>query len=157
MDFFQFLIIVIACAGAGFVIYGIIPGKTPAAESGAKLDEKLSAFGETITEADNAINELNDLSRDVFAQFDEKYKELLFLYNMIDEKKREEGADRSAASVSAAVGRGAVKPRARGYHNEKFDKVEEMAKAGLGADEIAERLKVGKGEVSLILGLSRRG
>ena len=103
MDFFQFMLIICFIIGTGFVLYSIVNFY------GAKendedilgfgdINEKLSAFDNSISEADSAINELNNMSQNVFKEIDDKYKELLFLYKLIDEKRNGSKSDSDSGS-----------------------------------------------------------
>ncbi|MCL2415176.1 MAG: hypothetical protein FWD01_00010 [Defluviitaleaceae bacterium] len=100
MDFFQWILIIFLICGVALVVYSLrnfYGTKTESdhsegvadVEIDSQLAEKLSTYKNYVTEADEAINELNDVSRSVFREFDNKYQELLFLYNLVEEKKQE--------------------------------------------------------------------
>jgi len=172
MDFFQWILIICLIVGGGFVLYSVVnfhgarkddeESSLPNAED--RLAEKLSVYQSSVEEADEAINELNDVSKSVFKEFDGKYQELLFLYNLIEEKKQElEG--QPALTMPAAAPRRQVdyviddstKKSTLPMTSPKFANVLELKNKGLSIDEIAQQLNIGKGEVSLILNLGGGG
>lgn len=108
MDFVQVLLIIGAVAGGGLVAVSFIGPKTediplPPPPQEMFLDKRLEDMGSTISEADNIITELGGMSRDVMKEMDQKYNELLFLYNLIDEKKEEISTRPKAAAPAASM------------------------------------------------------
>jgi hypothetical protein len=93
MDFFIYILILMLVVGAFFVIYGGFAKKEPAAGQEEKeellsLTQKLDTLESSVYEADEAVHMLGDMSKNVFKEFDSKYQELLFLYNLVDEKQK---------------------------------------------------------------------
>ena len=94
MDFFIYILILMLIVGAGFVIYGIITKKDVAnvqlddGEELFSLAQKLETLESSVYEADEAVHMLGDMTKNVFKEFDSKYQELLFLYNLVDEKQK---------------------------------------------------------------------
>jgi len=97
MDFFIYILILMLLVGAIMVIYGIIShrGTAIASQSDAaevpellSLEKKLDTLETSVYEADEAVHMLGDMSKNVFKEFDSKYQELLFLYNLVDEKQK---------------------------------------------------------------------
>ena len=96
MDFFVYILILMLIVGAVFIIYGSIrqrEAKASSLDEGdgqelLSLEQKLDTLGTTVYEADEAANMLGDMSKNVFKEFDSKYQELLFLYNLVDEKHK---------------------------------------------------------------------
>jgi len=93
MDFFIYILILMLLVGAFFVVYGSIVLKD--AKSAPKEEQellsiakKLDTLESSVFEADEAVNMLDDMSKNVFKEFDSKYQELLFLYNLVDEKQK---------------------------------------------------------------------
>lgn len=120
------------------------------------LDEAKGAellLNKSINDADNAIEELNKLCSDAFEEFEEKYQEMLFLYQMIDEKKKEvfEKNEIKASSGSSAK---ASKQKSN-YTNPKLKDIRKLQKQGLTIPEIAKKLNMGQGEVKLISELGK--
>jgi len=96
MDFFIYILILMLFVGAFFVVYGSITKREVQANSQDKgnepellsLAQKLDTLESSVYEADEAVNLLGDMSKNVFKEFDSKYQELLFLYNLVDEKQK---------------------------------------------------------------------
>lgn len=162
MDFFTYMLTVTMVVGAGFVFYGAFAKDKQAVSDNPgvfSLEEKLSSLETTVTEADEAANALDDMTKNVFKEFDDKYQALLFLYNLIDDKQRSlEKAETPSVSSPVASPRSAT--QADALHtakklglNPKYDVVFELHSAGKSLDAIAKELNMGKGQVSLILNL----
>jgi len=165
MDFFLFMLICSFIIGTGFILYSVVNfhGQSAAEAEGAsytKIEDKIEAFGTSLSEADHTLVELDDKSRAVMQELDTKYQELLFLYNMIDQKKTETTASAAGSAATAArrldVAVGDDKRR-RQYKNTRLLKILELQNAGLSVSEIAKKMNMGKGEVSLILSLGKDG
>jgi len=97
MDFFIYILILMMFVGAFFVIYGAFMKKesVDATQQGGQdepellsLAQKLDTLETSVYEADEAVHLLGDMSKNVFKEFDSKYQELLFLYNLVDEKQK---------------------------------------------------------------------
>ena len=95
MDFFQVVLILTGLTGVGFILYSIVnfhgkkqPDEARAAEV-MEISRKIDVFDSTIKDADDLYNNLDSLKNDVMKEFDQKYQEMLFLYNLIDDKKKE--------------------------------------------------------------------
>jgi len=97
MDFFIYILILMMFVGAFFVIYGAFMKKenADAIQQGGEgepellsLAQKLDTLETSVYEADEAVHLLGDMSKNVFKEFDSKYQELLFLYNLVDEKQK---------------------------------------------------------------------
>lgn len=136
MDYIMIIIIIILAIGLGIVIYSIFMKDN-------ELENRFSTL-----EADNAMDEFNNLSKDVFTEFDEKYKELLFLYEMLDSKKND-----STKEVKEAVKKAEEKISI--MVNPKLKEILELKNKGMSISNIAKTLNMGQGEVQLILNLSR--
>lgn len=110
--------------------------------------------------SDAALNEINKTSRIVLDEIEEKYQAMLFLYNLLEEKKKE------IVSITESVKAPPVrqkpmyepvsKPARTGSSNAKHDKIRELYSNGLEIPEIAKKMNVGQGEVKLILDLAKR-
>ena len=119
----------------------------------SKLDEHWAQINKTLDEfhttANNAISELND-----------KYQEMLFLYSLIDDKKKEVLYTSSTDPLSISKKPEPVaKPRpvvekGRSNHPRRKDIIN-LSKQGLSVSEIAQELNVGQDMVSLILEMGK--
>ncbi len=118
------------------------------------LDEAKGAellLNKAIDDADNAIEELNKLCSDAFDEFEEKYQEMLFLYQMIEEKKKEEFS--SEENLNFIVSN--KEKNKSNYSNPKLKDIRKLQKQGLSIPEIAKKLNMGQGEVKLISELGK--
>lgn len=179
MDFVQILLII--CGAAGLVMVAVsFLKKSDAGDTdyrdGRYLETKLAAMDTTISEADSAITELGGMSRGVLKEIDQKYNELLFLYNLIDEKKKEietvklaEPAGKARYTEPDDFGllpeddlpdlpepddEYTEPPRDFTIKNPRYARILELKKQGMNAKDIARELGMGQGEVSLIMSIS---
>lgn len=113
-------------------------------------ERAIAAVGVSVGEADNAAEELHKLAGSVIGEIENKYQELLFLYNLIDEKKKELYAE--YGSMNAAKEKAPKKI----LKHPKQQEIIKLAGEGAAVREIAKRLGMGQGEVSLILELGSR-
>ena len=175
MDVFISVLIFSFFCGAGLIVYSVINFHGAGERKDVpytQLADKLDAFDTSLSEADSAIAELDGKSRAVFQELDDKYRELLFLYNMIDEKKAalEDAPARSPRTDSAKTARARLaadtigKPRVdvvvddrsrRRLQSPRAKKILELQAEGLDVSAIAKKLGMGKGEVTLILELGK--
>ncbi len=115
-------------------------------------------------EVRNKILELNEYGEYLKAELDKKHKELLFLYQMIIEKQKEIQIDKLEQQVGISnadnnysnkktykdeIAKNEVKSRKINYNKEILD----MSLAGYSPEEVARKLKIGKGQVELVLNL----
>lgn len=172
MDFFQITLIIGVITGFSFVFFSFF-GKgekndgVPKNDGDFFLEKKLEAMESGISEADNVLAELGNVSQNVFSELDRKYNELLFLYNLIDEKKNELTASSSpvkagenthehtAAEAAASVASDGMPESA--YKNPRLKRILELKQSGMSIGQIAKELDMGQGEVSLIMGLFNYG
>jgi len=166
MDFFVYVLIVMMFVGAGLVIYGAFFGNkfqenSQENDEFTSLAQKLGALETSVFEADEAANILDDMTKNVFKEFDNKYQDMLFLYNLIDEKQKKLAT--SGHRVDVAVGAQpdgdsivAVNNKKVGI-NPKFSNVLQLSAEGKSIEQIAKQLNMGKGQVALILNLGGAG
>ncbi|MCL2702282.1 MAG: DUF742 domain-containing protein [Defluviitaleaceae bacterium] len=162
MDIIQVLLITGVVAGLVIVILSFfgpkrngIPDKPPL---DMILDKRLEVMDTTISEADNIITELNGMSQNVINEMDQKYTELLFLYNLIDEKKKAI----ETAPIIAFPGAMQLKQELKPDHkpkpktlNPRSARILELSRSGMSVAQIAKELDMGQGEVSLIMSMSK--
>jgi len=152
MDFFIFmLVLMLVIGGICIVIASISFNKNDAEAQDEYIENKLEILGSSVSEADEAISELSDMSKNMMKELDNKYQELLYLYNLIDEKQKDTIASSDTKATSKAVA--PAKKNAIAAINPKFARVFEMYEAGANIEDIAIEMDMGKGEVGLILNL----
>lgn len=146
--------------GIGVIIFSIIKFK-PEENSNTDVDKTVEKLATSIGEADNAIEEINKLSRNVLDEINIKYQELLYLYSLIDEKERELSSTYKNIDVSIqnTTDSKPAKPRnvasVVNANNPKHKEILELKNNGLNISEIAKKLNLGQGEVTLVLELGK--
>lgn len=143
--------------------------------------QKRERLIKTIDEADDAIDQLNSLSKDIFEEQEQKYQELLYLYQIIDDKKRElseiwektdpvfdnhiqieKTADEALDDIHDTENKDMEDVEqfalnSFSINNPKYSEIIDLYDRGNTVTDIAKQLDIGQGEVSLILKLKKRG
>jgi len=111
----------------------------------------IRAINASMSEADQTMEEINRTAKSIFDEMEEKHQELLFLYNMIEERKNEEVGPASDIIFTEP------RPKQRADHlkNPKLGKIKALSDEGLTEEEIARALGIGQGEVKLILSIGK--
>ena len=112
-----------------------------------RTDEALKAIEASVSEADQAIEEMNKMAKNIFEEIDNRYQELLFLYNMIDEKS----AGLKTHHTNLVINEKTRIP----YTNPKLVKIQKLFEEGQSIADIARGMNMGQGEVKLILDLGK--
>jgi len=164
----DWLVYVCLAVGAMLTLYSAIflkPGK--GAEEGGDINmERVERVLEVMDSADNTADELYKLSQDVVSEIDDKYQQLLYLYNMIDEKAAKLGSTGSIdISVDDSINFSKEKEKTKeiasrkglnpNLINEKYRAVFDLYNKGNDIPEIARALSIGQGEVKLVLELGK--
>ena len=127
MDIFNLIFIFIMVLGFMIIILSILKiNKYNNATPISNVDSYIKEMKDTIDQADLAIDDLNLMSEQIFKRFDEKQKQLLFLYE--NNKKSKYISNHPMA-----------------------DKIKELHKQNMSVSDIAKVLNIGKGEVELII------
>lgn len=122
-----------------------------------KLDEKKKELIEIIADAEQIIEELNKFSDYIISQIDQKKDEMWKSLQMMSEQAKQENfvseavdsSDTKKRDVTDSTGKKTI-PKDNKYLN-----VIKLSQKGMSSTEIARNLKMGKGEVQLILELNR--
>lgn len=173
MTFIYGIIIFFLCVGFGLIIFSVFRKEEKTDYDFFQAENTLSLVNEAIEEVDNAIEHLNKLSLDVFKEFDEKYQELLFLYQLLEEKKSGVGKsyDVLPSDLAYEVGEAGVvlkapempeeqefKPSQTVYYNNpRLAEIQSLRNSGFSISEISKKLRMGQGEVKLIIELGNFG
>lgn len=182
MDFVILILILVGSLGIILIIYSLANREDNENNAGNSSD---SLHSDTLAEVDSALNELTDMSKSVFEEFNGKYQELLFLYKLISDKKEElqslnndiriadpsVAADREARSNASGYDYMVDDYSSSGRHvdfsiddrstlltmlkSDKVKKILAFRKDGLGVSDIAQKMNIGKGEVQMALDLHR--
>jgi len=122
-----------------------------------EVDNTIRAIDVSVKEADEALEELQHMAKSIFVELEGKYQELLFLYNMINEKRKD-----IAPSYDSYAGGGetirqetAAHKQAMVYVHPRKEEIVSLKGKGFTVPEIAKTLDMGQGEVKLILELGK--
>lgn len=153
------LIFISMLTGIALTLYSFFKIRAEGPEKEKHADtESLSRY---IEEADEAAEDLQKLSQGVIEEINGKYQELIYLYNLIEEKGKKltepefnayagdtyEKLPQKSAEVS--------QPKTYFTHNARYEEIYALKKSGLNAGDIAKKLNMGQGEVALILELGK--
>ncbi|WP_341877216.1 DUF6115 domain-containing protein [Defluviitalea saccharophila] len=120
-----------------------------------KVEKELK---ERIDEADQMLKELNQFSSYIQSELEKKHKELLFLYQLIEEKEKKLAIS-NGGELQDYLSDIKEKKEELEVHNilnnKYYNSIIELYKSGKDTASIAKELNIGKGEVELILGLAR--
>jgi len=107
MDILEVLLILTAAAGFFLMVFTIVKLKMDDDKSGddsyLETGNSIKAINTSLDEAEKAVEELNKFAQSVLTDIDTKYQELLFVYNLIDEKKSEL-VNMYGGGVTASIG-----------------------------------------------------
>ena len=152
-DIFTYVVFAVMVLGIILVIITYSSIK----KSGYKINERrqseefaIRAINASMSEADQTMEEINKTAKVIFDELEEKHQELLFLYNMIEERKNEE-----AGSASDLIFNDTRPKRSDSYKNPKLGKIRALYDQGMTEEEIAKTLGIGQGEVKLILSIGK--
>ena len=136
-----------------------------------EIENTIRAVDQSVKEADSAIENLNRLSTSVFEEFEQKYQEILFLYSLMDEKKKEiadiyakplpstssesdSGVETPSEEPVLVLEQERLTPVAPLRHP-NYDEIMKLSDEGMPVAEIAKELDMGQGEVKLIIELGK--
>lgn len=138
--------------------------------------EKQNELIKVIEDADDAIEQLNSVSKSIFEEQEQKYQELLYLYQIIDDKKQELlnifdkiTSIESKRDLNEDIKEESFKVTDINNKNDKEDEngftvtdskhneIIDLYNSGHTVTQIAQQLNMGQGEVSLIIELNKRG
>lgn len=123
----------------------------------SEINKKQDELLKVIDEADNAIEQLNNISKNILEEQQDKYKELLYLYQIIDEKKEELSKIwEKTTSLELKNDTSEVLVNKINLDNPKYVEIIEMYNKGIEIKQIAKQLNLGVGEINLVLELNKR-
>ncbi|WP_058485181.1 DUF6115 domain-containing protein [Defluviitalea phaphyphila] len=154
-----------------------------------KQEEIDKQLNDKIEEADKMLQELNEFSSYLKSDVEKKYKELLFLYQLIDEKEKnisnlyylenqkvvsdvdkieeniqediEEDIKKNKDNIETNLEKnnkenmGENTQESMILNNKNYDNIIKLYKRGVNPTDIAKELDIGKGEVELVLSLTK--
>lgn len=123
----------------------------------SEINKKQDELLKVIDEADSAIEQLNNISKNILEEQQDKYKELLYLYQIIDEKKEELSKIwKKTTSLELKNDTSEVLVNKINLDNPKYVEIIEMYNKGIEIKQIAKQLNLGVGEINLVLELNKR-
>lgn len=145
MDNFNIVVIALMLIGFIFIVYAIVClSKMEKPKASTEVDESIKQVRTAVDKADLAMDDLNVLAEKIFDQFDEKQKELLFLYEQLERKALPDEEKENSVGMKNPIKR-----------HPRLPQIKELLKKGKSTDEIAKELEMGKGEVALIVELGK--
>lgn len=154
------LILTIAGIYTVFIIKKISQGiKNEAKES--KIEKSgLDDIYEAIEDANKMTEDLNKLAKGIFMELDSKYEELLIIYKLIDEKKKEYETNNNSKEemeLEYSTNKKTEVEQILTFSNneEKVELICKLYDIGMKNEEIAKKINVGIREVNLILDIRK--
>ncbi len=129
-----------------------------------KRNEVITVNSDNANDPENTVSEIDKIAKQIFEEMEGKYQELLFLYSLIDEKKKEistpvktiEKREEKKTELRPEPEPAPIaKMPTRSVKGSKFEKIEEMYDSGMSFADIARTLNMGQGEVALIYSLGK--
>lgn len=158
MDIIQISLFVAIILGIGLVIFSLLTFSNQSNNKNFgdyEIENSMKALNTSLEEVDSAMLELDKMSKTIFEELDTKYQELLFLYTLIDEKKKEVAEIYSTQKFPQKEIVTSVDKDSNTYKNPKLHEINNLLNEGLSISEIAKELNMGQGEVKLIIGLGK--
>jgi len=111
--------------------------------------------------SDSALEEINRTARLALDEINEKYQAMMFLYGLLDTKKKEISALTEFKPANKKPGEAPASAERRARQAEikksaRYERIAALKREGLSVPEIAKRLDIGQGEVQLTIGLAER-
>lgn len=150
MGFISYILIVFICIGFALIVFSFVKKEEKNKFDFSEIESFTELVNKSIEEVDDAIEQLNKLSDNVFKEFEEKYQELLFLYQLIDEKKIK--IDRKIDNQSNPKN---LKNVNFIYKNPHLEEIKKLQMQGMTVSDISKKLNMGKGEVKFIMELGK--
>ncbi|MDR3091348.1 MAG: hypothetical protein LBU36_03995 [Clostridiales bacterium] len=173
MDGVQLFLLFSGIIGAGAALFAavFIPDEKQSVKISPLLETEgsIRALSDAQDEAEKTIDDLSHFMQSATKEIEDKYQEMLFMYNLIDEKraelaklymeersgerrqKRAEPAPEAPLPPLPEKKRG---ERERAFaQDSKYNEVLKLHGEGLSVQEISKKINVGQGEVSLIVGM----
>lgn len=166
MDTFYLTIILSFCFALVLILFSIIALH---GSNSKKADDFEYALMNNNIETSSLLDDFSDLSSGVFKEMEEKRQELLFLYNLIEEKGKGLASSKKPVLISNKgidilvddkMTPEQVSNKTPGSisitnKNSNMSKILELKEHGMTVAEIAKELSIGQGEVSLLIEIGK--
>lgn len=156
MDLFNWIFIIIMIIGFSTIIFAIVKlNKYTNATPISNVDTSIQQMKKTIDQADLAIDDLTLMSEQLFKRFDEKQKQLLFLYETIEKQSMAKKSKVDFTIDENVINKDMYensKPKQKMIASHPMaNKIKELSDKNMSVADIAKALNMGQGEVELIL------
>ncbi|MFV0504053.1 MAG: DUF6115 domain-containing protein [Lachnospirales bacterium] len=148
----EIITIIMIFIGISFVVIGGIINKREKKDNDIlykNMSETFDLVNVLFNDVQDESNNFNELAESVFNEMEEKQSELQHLYNMIRETKEQYGEVKPSVDAPK-INEKVAKPT---LNTPKARKIYEFADSGMTNEEIAKKLRIGKGEVELLQNL----
>lgn len=154
MNLITGILICLTIIGFGLIIFAffIKSGHSSMDSEFNNIENIIETLNKSVSEADNYMDEMSKLSEVIFKEMEEKYQELLFLYQMLDDKQ---ASIKSTDKIDVQSKPEAETKNNHTYNNPKLKEINKLKSQGLSYAEIAKQLNMGQGEVKLIAELGK--
>lgn len=173
MDTFNLIFMLIMVIGFIIIIISLVKiNKEDRAMPLSSFEKSLNEVRTALNQADIAIEDLNFISEEMFKQFEQKQKELMFIYDAIEKKRADlnmtlkQGANNNIDIKLDKVSPLNNKQQSLESNNKNnikgriehplLPKIKELLDQNYSLPEIAKILNIGQGELNFIMELGMR-
>jgi hypothetical protein len=161
---YEGITLMLLLAGVVLIIWSFIISKETDQQTNISDLENYEEYQSRVDEINQNIIELNEYSEFAKSELDVKHKELLFLYQLINEKVKELEIYKSGNGITSntvietqisSINQDAERANYHSkHHMENHNKrIIELSEQGYPTAEIAKMLDIGQGQVKLVLNL----
>ncbi|WP_105618027.1 DUF6115 domain-containing protein [Vallitalea okinawensis] len=154
MEQISFLIILLLIIGIVLIIISLMQKDHPKQYKNDDNDKKYEALQPSLDEANQAIKDLNELHEYMMSELNKKQKELMLIYDIIDEKERKLKELQEIPLKEPMKNQKVISdPSTLDEELSTRERVKDMYEKGMNIETIAKTLNIGKGEVQLLISL----
>lgn len=148
MDIFNWSLLIMIILGFIIIIISILKvSKYTNYSNILDVDSSIKKVKEIIDQADLTIDDLTLASEEILKRFEEKQKQLLFLYDNLENKKN----NKIDIKIDEPFVNKNIKNKKINMLHPMAEKVIQLSKQNMSPDDIAKKLNIGQGEIELII------
>lgn len=149
MDIFNIVFIILMILGFLIIIYALYKFQEQINEDNTifSVDTSINKVKDAVYEADNAIEHLNSMAKHIFEQFEEKQKEFMIIYGMLQDNKNNK--------IDIKTDEYYLPTNENKYNHKLLPKLLKMKQNGMSIQDMAKELNMGQGKIKLILELGK--
>lgn len=151
------LMISLICIGIALIALAAFKFKNEDLKDNANsdLDNVLQKIYDAIEEADTVINEMDDFSKAIFKELNNKYDEVVNLYSLTEDKNLKSNLDLDEDMI---LEEHTIKRVGKSKkQNDKAEQILNFHLKGMSESEIAKKMDIGRGEVKFCLNSQKVG